>query len=171
MVTAESCRCREGTRLGRVGDGGKPLAVGIRVPPGTSLGPVTLCLTGRQEQAPAQRNACELQWGLWGGAAVLELACSEPSTRCRSLSPAPSVDAWCPTPSWSILRCFFPPSGTPAATFYRSRQEHPCWAGFPSAGIPHLPSVLRQGSVQRLGVLLGTRAPLPISVTAVPRTL
>lgn len=111
MVTAESCRYREGTRLGRVGDGGKPLAVGIRVPPGTSLGPATLHLAGRQEQAPAQRNAGELRWGLWG---------EQPSWSWRAASPAPTVAAHLLHPLWMLgarpllgasSDAFFPPRG------------------------------------------------------------
>lgn len=76
-----------------------------------------------------------------------------------------------PDPFSEHPQMLFPPSGTPAPTSYCSRQEHPCRAGFPSVGIPQLPSALRQGSARWLGVLLGTRAPLPIGVTAVPRTL
>lgn len=174
-MTAESCRYRERTRLGGVGDGGKLPTIGIPAPLGASPGPATLCPARRQEQAPARRNARELHRGLWREQPSWSqwAASTEHSARRRGSSPAPSVDARCQTPpSRSILRCFFPPGGgAPAPTSYCPRQEHPCWDSFPLLSIPQLPSALRQGSAGRWGVPLGTRAPLPLGATAVLRTL
>lgn len=130
------------------GDGGEPLDLGTHVPLGTSLG---------QEVGarPFLEKSVWTSLGSLEGAAVPEPAGNGAPT--SWLVSCTLCGCLVPDPFSEHPQMLSSPLGDTSPTSYRSRLASPRWAPLSSA--------------QWLGVPLGTGAPLPMGVTAVPGIL